>query len=177
MKTYLLYGFISALAGAFSTLALYFLGFHSDPSKLSAAGWIGSLTGLVITSTCTALGVKARRDEWPAAEDFGYGSALWAGTLIAVVAALLSAIFSYAYYTVINPGFCDLMYQNAASKLEASGMSGDRLEKVEAVNRWMLSPVPQAVSVLIIVLVFGFLVSLVVAAVLKREAPDSPPLV
>src|ERR1019366_1394786 len=41
MKTCSLYGFLSALAGALLLLALYFLGFHSDPAKLSAAKWIG----------------------------------------------------------------------------------------------------------------------------------------
>ena len=61
MKTYLLYGFISSLAGAFLTLILYFAGFHSDPAKLAMAGWIGGLVGLAIVITCITLGVKARR--------------------------------------------------------------------------------------------------------------------
>jgi predicted permease len=177
MKTCFLYGFISALAGAFLTLILYFLGFHSDPSKLTAAGWIGGLFGLAVTVVCLALGVRTRRDETPKDAPFGYGSALGAGMLITVVSSLLSTIFTYAYYAFINPAFAEIVLQDKLAKLEASGMSGDRLEKMEAMNRWMMTPVPMAVTALIILIVIGFIISLIVAGILKRPAPNTPTVV
>jgi ABC-type Fe3+-siderophore transport system permease subunit len=177
MKTCSLYGFISALAGAFITLILYFLGFHSDVSKLTAASWIGGLLGLAVTVICLVLGVRARRDETPKDADFGYGSALWAGTLISVVSSALSAIFTYAYYAFINPAFAEIVLQDKQAKLEASGMSGDRLEKMEAMNRWFMNPVPMAVTTLIMIIVIGVVLSLIVAAFLKRPAPNTPSVV
>ena len=97
MKTCALYGFIWALGGAFLTLILFFMGFHSDPAKLQAAGWIGGLAGVAIAVICMALGVRARRDEVPAEAEFGYGSAFGAGFLIALVQSVLTSVFWYVY--------------------------------------------------------------------------------
>jgi hypothetical protein len=168
MKTCALYGFISALSGAFLILILFFTGFHSDPAKLTAAKWIGGVCGLAIGVSCMVLGVKARRAEIPANEEFGYGKALGAGFQISVFSAIFSAIFSYAYNAFINPGFADLMVQDSMAKMEASGMSSDRIEKAEAGMRMFMGPVPQAVSTLIGGVVFGLIIALLVAAVLKR---------
>jgi hypothetical protein len=171
MKTCALYGFISALGGAFLTLILYFCGFHSDPAKLAAATWIGGLAGLTVAVTCIVLAVKARRAEVPANVEFGYGRALGVGVGVSAFAAFLSSIFMYVYYGYINPGFTDIVVQDKMAKLAASGMSGDRLEKTEAGMRMFMGPIPQAVTALIGGFVFGFVISLIVAAVLKRPAP------
>jgi hypothetical protein len=172
MKTCAFFGFLSALAGAFLYLILFFTGFHSDPSKLAAAGWIGGLGGLMIAVTCMVLGVKARRAEVPETEDFGYGRALWAGVVIGAVASFFSAIFTYAYYTFINPGFLDLMVQDKMAKLEAGGMSSDRMDKAEATMRMFMAPIPQAFVGLFGGIIFGVIMALIVAAFLKRPTPD-----
>jgi hypothetical protein len=172
MKTCALYGFISALSGAFLTLILYFAGFHSDPAKLTAATWIGGLLGLAIGVTCIVLGVKARRAQVPVTEGFGYGSALWAGVVISAVSSVLSAIFIYAYYSFINPAFIDIVVQDKMAKLEASGVSSDKIEKAEAGMRMFMGPIPQAISAIIGGVIVGLIISLIVAAVLKRPPPD-----
>jgi|HubBroStandDraft_1064217.scaffolds.fasta_scaffold44879_2 predicted DNA repair protein MutK len=171
MKTCALYGFISTLAGAFLVLALYFLGFHSDPEKLKAAQTIGLIAGLGIVIVCTALGVRARREEVPAEEEFGYRHALGAGVLISLVASVLSAIFTYAYHAFINPGFSDILIQDATSKMEAKGISGAQLDKIESFNRIMFSPVAMALIALIFGFIFGVIISLIVAACVKRPPP------
>jgi hypothetical protein len=171
MKTCALFGFISALAGAFLNLILYFSGFQSDPAKLAAATWIGGVGGLAIGVTCIVLGVKARRAEVPANTGFGYGRALGAGATISLVASFLSSIFTYAYYTFINPGFIDIVIQDKMTKLEASGASSDKLEKAEAGMRMFMGPIPQALGGLIVGFIVGVIISMVVAAVLKRPDP------
>jgi hypothetical protein len=175
MKTSALYGFVSALSGAFLVMILYFTGMHSDPAKLVLAGWIGGLCGLGIGVTCIVLGVKARRAETPADKAFGYGQAFWAGTQIAAVSAVLSSIFTYCYYAFINPGFLDVMVQDKMAKLEASGLSSDQLEKSEAGIRMFTSPVLQAVFGLIGGVIVGVIIALIVAAVVKKRVPVGPP--
>jgi hypothetical protein len=177
MKTCALYGFISALAGAFVTLILYFLGFHSDASKLQAAGWIGSLLGIAIMVACLILGMKARREELPKEADFGYGTAAGAGTLISLVASLLSSAFIYVYYGFINPAFVDLMVQAQMAKMEARGMSGDQLEKAETMTKWMMSAGPASVLAFFYIFILGVILALIVAAFLKRPAPSTPAVV
>jgi hypothetical protein len=177
MKTCSLYGFILALASVLLTLALYFLGFHSDPAKLTATKMIAGFGGLVIAVAVTTLGVKARRAEVPESEEFGYGGALGAGALISLVAAVLNAAFVYAYYAFINPGFSEILLQDAMDKAQAKGASGAQLDQVERFTRFMMGPGAQCVTTLIFGFIFGFIISLIVAAFLKRAAPAGPPKV
>jgi hypothetical protein len=176
MKTCSLYGFIIALADALLVLALFFLGFHSDPMKLGAAKWLGGLGALAIVITFTVLGVRPRRSETPADKPFGYGSALLAGVQISVVATVLYCIFNYIYQSFINPSFNELMIQDALDKAQARGMSGSQVENMEKGMRFMMSPGVQLVSGVIFGIIFGVVIALVIAAFLKRPAAGTPPL-
>jgi hypothetical protein len=173
MKNCLLYGFISALAGAFLYLVLYFAGLHSDVAKFPIAKWVGGLGGLAIGIVTTLLGMKARREEIPPTEDFGYGSALWVGTRIAFISSFLSAIFVYCYNAFINPGFADIMKQDQAANLEAKGVSSDQIERIQQMSGWLFNPLPAAIVGLVVGAVFGFILSLIIAAFMKRTVPKA----
>ncbi len=176
MKTNSLFGLILAVATAVLTLVIYFLGLHSDPAKLPAAQWVGGLGGLAIGVTVTALGIKARRAEVPESEDFGYGKAFGSGVQISLVAAILGSIFNYVYTAFINTGYTDVLVQNQLDKLQAKGISGNQLDQAEKMIRLFSSPVAVALMGLIIGFIFGLLISLVIAAFLKRAARGVPPL-
>jgi hypothetical protein len=177
MKTYLVYGFVMALGGALLSLVLHLLGYHSDASKLGAAQWIGLVVGLTISVTCIVLGVKARRAEISPAEEFGYGRAFGAGLMIVLFSALFGIVTNYIYFQVINPNFTDLAVQAQIEKMEARGMSGAQLEGAESMIRKMMSPAIQAVFGFVMAIFMGTIISLIVAAFVKRSASDQPPLV
>lgn len=176
MKTYLTYGFAMSIAGALLTLALFFLGFHSDPAKFSTAQWIGGLGGLAIGVVAIVLGTKARLAEVPATEAFGYGRALGAGVMITLFAALIGIVTNYVYMQIINPGMADMIVQAQIDKFEAKGMSGAQLEQAEKMTRAMTGPLISSCFGFIGGMVFGTLISLVTAAFLKREASGEPPV-
>ena len=172
MKTYLAYGFYLSLANALLLFALYFLGFHSEASKLGTAQTIQTVGALAIGITCTVLGTKARRAEVPPAEDFGYGRALGAGFMIALFAALFGTVFTYLYSAVINPGFIEIMMQAQSDKLEAKGLSADKIEQINTMTRTWMKPGIQAGVGFIFGVFVGTLISLITAAFLKRPATD-----
>jgi hypothetical protein len=177
MKTYLTYGFVMALGGALLNLVLFFLGFHSEASKLQTGQWISIPVLIAITVVCIVLGTKARRAEIPAGEEFGYGRALGAGVMIALFGALIGVVCNYVYMQMINPGLNDLVMQAQVQKWEAAGMSSAQVEKAESMMRTMMSPVLQAVFGLLMAMFWGTIVSLITAAFLKRPASDTPPVV
>lgn len=174
MKTPALYGFISALAGAVLNLILYFSGLHSDPAKVATAQAIGWL-GMVIFIVCLVLAVRARRAEVPATQAFGYGSALGVGTQVALVSAVLGAIFYYCYLRFINPGFVDVLFQAQDEKLQAKGVSGPALDRAEGFMRTMLQPGVSSITFVIAAFVMGFILALIVAAFIRRPEPTQPP--
>jgi hypothetical protein len=173
MKTCFLYGFLIAVAGSILILTLYFLGFHTDPAKLAAGNWIGGVIGLAIGVGLTALGVKARRSEVPENVEFGYGRALGAGVLISVVASILSAIFNYVYAAFINPGLAEIRIQDAIAKFQAKGIPDAQIDTMEKGMRFMAAPAIQTLSGLIGAFIFGVILSLIIAAFLKRPAPGT----
>ena len=177
MKTPLTYGFLMTIAAAVMAISLYLLGYHSDASKFGTAQTIGIIGGLAIGITCITLGVKARRAEIPANEPFGYGRALGTGVMIALFASLFGIVTNFAYVNFINPGISDLIVQAEIAKLEAKGLSGAQLEGAEKMIRVMTGPVAYTAMGFLGGFLFGTLISLVVAAFLKRPAAaDGPPV-
>ncbi len=172
MKTYLTYGFYMAFGSALIVFALYFLGFHSEAAKIDLAGKIQMGVGLAVSITCIVVGTKERRAELSAAENFSYSSALAAGFMIVLFASLFSAVFNYLYSTVINPGFIEIMLQAQSGKLEAQGLSAEKVEQINGFTRKMMQPAIQAGLGLLGGLFFGTLLSLITAAFLKRTAHE-----
>ncbi|HVU23080.1 MAG TPA: DUF4199 domain-containing protein [Opitutus sp.] len=174
MKTYVTYGFLLALGGALLNLVLFFLGFHSEVEKLGSAQWIGGIVGLIIGVTLTVLGVRARRGEVPVAEPFGYGRALGAAVMITLFASLFGAVFNLIYMQFINPGFQDVLVQAQLAKLEAKGLAGAQLDQAEKMTRIFTGPVVSSCVNFIVGMFFGTIISLIIAAFVRRPASAAP---
>lgn len=177
MKTYLTYGFASALATMLFSLVLYFAGLHSDISKLGTAQLVGTLGIIAIAILCIVLGTQAKRATVPPGEDFGYGRALGAGIMITLFAALFGIVTTYLYMQVINPEMKELIIQSQTQKFEAKGMNADAIEKMETITRKFMTPPIMAAVGFIQAMLGGTVISLITAAFLKRSANDGPPLV
>ena len=122
MKTYLTYGFIMTLASAFLGLGLYFGGFHADPAKLQLGQNIGIVLGIVIGIVCLLLGMREKRATTTAEKSWGYGSALGTGVMIALFGTLMGAVYNYAYFAYINPGFQEVVLDAQIMAMEEKRM-------------------------------------------------------
>lgn len=176
MKTYLSYGFFLAAANFVLTLVIFFLGFHTHPEKLNTGQLIMTIGGIAISTTFLVLGTRARRDEVPPAEAFGYGSALGAGVMIALVASLIGVAASLLYMTVINPNLNEVILQAQAASLEAKGVSQDKIDQIQKMSAMWMKPAVQAVFGFVIGMVFNTVIALITSAFLKRAASDEPPV-
>lgn len=175
MKTYFTYGSAMAGGGFLLSLALYILGYHSDPAKLSVANWVQGCGGLGISIACIVLGIKARRAQVPVTEEFGYGSALGAGVMVSIFAALVGLVTTYLYMGVINPELSSIIIQAQADQLEAQGMSADKIEQIQKVSAPFMKLPMQMVFGFLGGILFGTLISLISAAFLKRSVTDQLP--
>lgn len=177
MKTYLTYGFAMALAGGLITLALYFLGYHTDPQKAASAQWVALPFYLAATIILLVLGIKARRAELPLSEPFGYGRALGAGVMIILFSALFGIVFTYLYFQFINPGFPDVMVQVQAEKMEAKNLGATQIEQMERFTRMMMKPPVMAIFGFFQSMLVGTIIALITATFLRRPASSEPPIV
>lgn len=179
MKTSLTYGFIAALVAALISMGSYFAGWHDTPEKLDTAHNVGMALGVVTAVICLVLGIKEKRALTPADKSWGYGSALGTGIMIGLFAAILGNLYSYCYFSFINPHVTDVIYQAQVAKMEAKGLSPEQIERAEPMMRKFMSPVVMTISGFVITLLFNTVLSLIIAAFLKNRpagAQAEPPV-
>ncbi|HVW20025.1 MAG TPA: DUF4199 family protein [Opitutaceae bacterium] len=170
MKTYATYGFYIALAGLAVSLLLFVTGMHSDPARVTAAGWIAMGSHWAFGIAFIALAVRARRDAADPAGEFSYGEALWAGSATALWTALFDLGTVPLYLGLINPGFTDVLAEAQRTAMEAKGIPAERIEQMERMQHLFMNPVAGALTAALGAAVGGTLVALVVAALLRRPA-------
>jgi len=176
MKIYATYGLTGALLGALQTLALFLFGLHGDRIHLlnDWKVWLPlMILGLVISVVIIVLGMKAWRTE-SGPKGMSYGRGLGVGLLIGVWQGLGTMVFTLVYGLVINPGFKDAMIANQVAQMEAKGTPQQAIEMAEKIANFTMNPIFQAVMAVPGTAIWTLLVSLVVAAFLKRAAVEEP---
>jgi len=169
MKTSLTYGFIMALASSLLSLGFFFTGFHDEVTKLQTAQNIAMVLGLAIAVVCLLMGMKEKRELTPADGKWGYSSALGTGIMVGLFGALFSTIYTYCYFTFINPNMSELIFQVQVLKMEAKGMTDTQISQAEPMIRKMMSPVIMTVMSLFMIFITNMVLSLIVAIFVKNR--------
>ncbi|WP_438481858.1 DUF4199 domain-containing protein [Oleiharenicola lentus] len=171
MGTKFTYALILTICGAVMRLALYFTGFETE--KL-ATGQYFQWFGFIIMFVVLWLGISAVRDETPE-KGMSYGRALGTGVLISLISGVLSGIYNFLHLKFINTQFADYQMAIVRTQWEKAGMGEAQMEQAEGFTRMMMGPVVQAIFTPILVVIFGLIVSLIIAAFVKRPATGEVP--
>ena len=172
MSTKLTYAVILTVCQAVFSLLMFLLGFQTDKM---AAGQYFQYLGMVISLVILWLGIKAVREKSPD-QSLTYGQGVGAGTVISLYSGLLSAVYTYLHFKFINPSFFEYQMELMRTKWVAAGLSDTQIENASAMMRKFSGPGITAIAVPILALIFGVIISLILAAILKREpAAATPP--
>lgn len=175
MKTFLTYGFIMTLAGAFVSLGLHFGGFQADPAKLKLSQNISIITGLAIGITCLLLGMREKRAATPADKSWGYGSALGTGVMIALFGILFGAIYNYAYFAYINPSFQEIVLEAQIMAMEEKNVPASQIDAAIPMMQKFMSPGVMTAFGAIMGFFWLLVLSLILAAFVKNRPVAAPP--
>ncbi len=173
MNTRFFYALVWTLGTAVLMLLLFFTGFQTE--KLATGKYLTYL-GLLIPVVVLYLGIKAARDERPGGV-MTYGQGVSAGMVISVYAALMSAVYSWFHFTFVNPRFADYTLDMVREQWAERGLTVEQVEQAERITRKMLSTPVQAIFGIFFTLLIGLVLSLIIAAMLKREKPATAPAV
>jgi ABC-type sugar transport system permease subunit len=165
MSTTFTYALILTACQIVFTLLMYFLGFQGEKM---AAGQYAQWLGLIITIVVLWLGLKAVREEAPD-KSLSFGKGLGTGVLIALYSGLLSAVYNFVHFKFINPDFFAHQLEFMRSKWAEKGLSEAQMDQAAAIMQKFSGPVSVAIFTPIISVVFGLVLSLILAAILKRE--------
>lgn len=170
MNTPLFYGVVLAVTNIVLTLAAFFLGFQTD--KLAQGQWFGLLSiaaGIIVLW----VGIRAVREE-AADKSLSYGKGVLTGFLISLYSGLIGMVYTFIHFQFINPSFIDYQIDLARQKWSQIGLDEAKMAAAEKVVRFVFSPPVLAGVTLIWALVFGAIIALILAAILKRPAPAAP---
>lgn len=171
MGTKFTYALILTIVGAAFQLLLYFTGFQTE--KLATGQYL-QWFGFVIMFVVLWLGITAVRDEKPEL-GMSYGRAVGTGVLISLFSGLMSSVYSFVHFKFINTNFADYQLAVIREQWAAAGMSDAQMEQAEGFTRMMMGPIAQAIMTPIMVVIFGLLISLIIAAFVKRPATGEVP--
>jgi len=170
MKIPLTYGALIAIVNTILSLALFFLGYHSDAAKLESLGIAPNILPLVVMIAGMALSVRARRAETPPGEAFSYGKAFATALLTGVISGVVGAILYFGYLAFINPDFISVQSQMQYDKLAAQGKTAQQIEAIQKMAGFFLKPVIQTIFIMIMSAILSVILGLIVAIFFRREA-------
>ncbi|MBA4850034.1 DUF4199 domain-containing protein [Emticicia sp. BO119] len=102
----------------------------------------------------------------------GFGEGLGVGTLMSAVTGLVASIFSFAYIMFIDTTIMQQMADLQREQLESRGMTQEQIEQAMEMVSKFTSPGMIFIFGVLGYVFFGFIFSLIVSAVLKKDKPE-----
>jgi len=166
MKIYLKYGLYYALGSILWALISYVLGIERMEN-----GNLITLISIVIPISCIYLGIKEKRDK----ENNGfitYSKAFNLGLSITAVAIVISTVFTYFHIKYINTGLIEFVKNKQYIKMQEQGMDELAIEQGLSFSEPFMTPIGFTLTSFVMSFLVGIIISLIVAAILKRPDPQ-----
>ena len=156
----LIWGAILGIVLIVYNLLLYFL----DLSTNRALGYVSWLISIAIVFYA----MKVYRDSVNQGI-LSFRDAFVTGFLVCVISGFISAVFAYIQFNYISPELIDKMAQIAEERFLSRGMSDDMVERSMAMSRKFLTPGSISIMAFVMSVFFGAFISLILAAIVKKE--------
>jgi hypothetical protein len=170
------YGVIAAVILIIFGLVMYLTGFSDPATSGKTSNWIGNIVNFGVMIGAAVMAVRKHRDE-ELGGFVSFGRAFTTSFLVNLVVTVISAIWVFAFFSYIAPEMLDaILEQSRTQMIEERGMSEEQVEESMGMMGWMFSPGFFAISAGFMMLLMGVIISLIIAAVMKKEAPQAPAL-
>lgn len=159
-KANLTNGLILGLTGVVYSLVMYFL----DLTFNQVQGYIF----MVLQITLLYFLLKSYRDNYMHGQ-ITYGQSVGAGVIICLYSALITAIFTYILYTVIDSGLTDKQLAFVEEKMLAKGAPQEAIDASMSIQRKIMKPEIMAPFSILGNMFWGTIISLIVSIFIKKE--------
>ncbi|GHB73995.1 DUF4199 domain-containing protein [Persicitalea jodogahamensis] len=100
-----------------------------------------------------------------------YGQGLGIGSLMSTIVGLLSSTFSIFYTQFIDPNVMERAMDKAREDMESRGMSDAQIDAGIEMAQKFQTPGIMFLMGIVIFLVVGFIIALIVSAIMRRNKP------
>jgi hypothetical protein len=131
-----------------------------------------NLSGLLSIVVLIVVVVLAHR-EYKKTHDgmMTYPQGLGSGTLLSLIAAVVTCILVYVYVKFINTGYLEAAMKLQQAELERRGMTGAQADQAMAFTAAIMTPAGIVITSLVSGVIVGFLVALIVSIFTKKGDP------
>jgi len=169
MRSTFKYGILTGIIVATFLIAFFAIvnGLNSTFDWGFKPGNIQGITGLLsIPILATGIFMTVSRVKKEQNNSLTYLQALKAGVLVSIITAIIVALFSYIYCTIINPGFAQYMVSEAQKQMAADHESRQQIATDSANLLKAYSPGAQVFHSLVGQSVVGTIISLIMGVFL-----------
>lgn len=159
-KANLTNGLILGLIGIVYSLVVYFF----DLTLNRAQGYVF----LVILIVALYFLIKSYRDNYLHGQ-ITYGQAVGAGMVIFLYYSIITAIFTYILFAVIDPGLIDKQIAFAEELLQKRGLPQEAMDAAMKIQQKMIRPGIIAPMSLLSNMLYGLIISLIIGIFVKNE--------
>jgi Protein of unknown function (DUF4199) len=160
-RTALKWGLISGVASMIFITILYVTGQAANSALASA--------GIIITIVVMILAMKEFRTANGGYMTYGQG--LGIGALMAGISGFVSSTYGYIYNEFIDPTLRQQILDKVRDDLENRGMDDAQVEQALEMTQKFSSPGLTFLFGIIGAIVIGFIVSLIISAIMKKDKP------
>ena len=160
-RTALKFGIISGVAGIVFISILYVSGQAAN----SSLAWLGS----IITIAVMVLAMKEFRTLNGGFMTYGQG--LGIGTLLSGISGFIGSVYSYIYQEFIDTTLRQQILDKVRDDLENRGMDDAQIEQALEMTQKFSSPgITFAIGVIGSIFI-GFIIALIISAIMKKDKP------
>jgi hypothetical protein len=156
------WGLISGIV----SIAFFMVIVFADMVGNSSVSWLGMIPFIII--------LFLAHNEFKKDGDgyMSYGQGLSIGAFVAGVSAIISGAFSYVYTKFIVPDFNAQLMDKMVEMWEEQGMDDNAIEAASGMMEKFQNHELAFVLGIVMGVFFGFIISLIVAAITKKNNPD-----
>ncbi len=169
LPTALYYGGIAGLITILLGLATSLLDLVDPADASSVSSWIISIMNWAVIIVAIYMAIKSQKDN----ELGGYlsmGRGIGTGMLTALVLAVISLVWTYVFFSFIDPGMIEEIRNLQLVELEKQGLSEEQIEDTLPTLEKFSTPLAMgAIGSLMTLLIFGLPTSIISSAILKKE--------
>lgn len=157
------WGLVTAILIIVYTVILYVTGLFKTPSL----SWISFLLLLI------GIFMALREFKSLNSNFMSFSEGLGVGTLLSAVTGLIGSIFSYIYINFIDTTIMQQMSDLQREQLESRGMSSEQVDQAMEMAAKFTSPGLMFLFGILGYIFFGFILSLIVSAIVKNSKPET----
>lgn len=160
LKNAMNYGAMVGLVLIIVSVLFYILG-KSDSGMQTWIAYAVIIAGIVI-------GTQNYRDNVLGGY-ISYSQCLSSGTLITFFTAIITAFYTYIFFTFIDASLIDMILEKQMIAMEEQGMDDEQIEMAMSYTRKFMTPLWMSVIGLLFYTFMGFIFSLITSIFLKRK--------